>query len=59
MDAGETITLRLISTAYTDFMVSMVYGQYGFMIIDYMTNAVVAGSRYDLSLDDVREYIAE
>ena len=27
--------------------------------IGNMTNAVVAGSRYDLSLDDVGEYVAE
>lgn len=33
--------------------------QLGYMIIDGMTNAVIAGSRYDLSLDDVREFVAE
>ena len=31
----------------------------GYMITDYFANFVVAGSRYDLSLDDVGEWICD
>lgn len=31
----------------------------GYMIVDYYTNAVVLGSRFELGLDDVNQFILE
>ena len=33
--------------------------QLGYMIVDNNTNACVAGNRFDLSLDDVKAFLAE
>jgi len=35
------------------------YNEGGYMIYDYLTNGVVWGSRYELSLDDIIDFIKE
>lgn len=31
----------------------------GYMIVDYMINGVVAGSKFELDLDDVKQFVLE
>lgn len=35
------------------------YNEGGYMIYDYITNGVVCGNRYELSLDDIIDFIEE